>query len=113
MPEDSPQCGRGSRPRHSRISSDSELYKSGLFIFVYKCIGAIGPINIPYLAIMMFSPEQVNAHLETIPMQEFIYMMSSRWRDANRVLNTRDKLTDVEEKAWIEMFRREIVGVFD
>ena len=48
-----------------------------------------------------------------IPMQEFIYMMSSRWRDANRVLNTCDKLTDVEEKAWIEMFRREIVGIFD
>ena len=46
-------------------------------------------------------------------MQEFFYMMSSRWRDANRVLNTGDKLTDVEEKAWIEMFRREIVGIFD
>lgn len=61
----------------------------------------------------MFSPEQVNVHLEMIPMQEFIYMMSSQWRDANQVLNTRDKLTDVEEKAWIEMFRREIVGIFD
>ena len=58
---------------------------------------------------MMFSPEQVKAHLETIPMQEFIYMMSSRWREANRVLNTHDKLSDVEEKAWIDMFRREIV----
>ena len=58
---------------------------------------------------MMFSSEQVKLHLETIPMQEFIYMMSSRWREANRVLNTRDKLSDVEEKAWIDMFRREIV----
>ena len=58
---------------------------------------------------MMFSPEQVKAHLETIPMQEFVYMMSSRWREANRVLNTRDKLSDVEEKAWIDMFHWEIV----
>ena len=58
---------------------------------------------------MMFSPEQVKAHLETIPMQEFIYMMSSRWQEANHVLNTRDKLSDVEEKAWIDMFHREIV----
>jgi hypothetical protein len=62
---------------------------------------------------MMFSPEQIQAHLETIPMQEFIYMMSSRWRDANQVLNTREKLTDVEETAWIAMFRREIVRIKD
>jgi len=60
---------------------------------------------------MMFSPELVKANPEVIPMQEFIYMMSSRWRDANRVLNSRATLTDVEEKAWIDMFRREIVCI--
>ena len=60
---------------------------------------------------MMFSPELVKANPDVIPMQEFIYMMSSRWRDANRVLNSRATLTDVEEKAWIDMFRREIVCI--
>jgi len=109
MPGDSLQCGGGSRPRLSRISSNLEQYRSGLFILVYNGIDDICPISFPYLSIMMFSPEQLKAHTETFPMQEFIYMMSSRWRDANRVLNTRDKLTEVEEKAWIEMFRWEIV----
>ena len=113
MPGDSPPCGGGSKPRHSRISSDPELYRSGLFIFVYKSIDDIDLINVPYLSIMMFSPEQVKAHGETIPTQEFIYMMSSQWRDANRVLNIRDSLTDVEEKAWIEIFQREIVCICD
>lgn len=60
---------------------------------------------------MMFSPEQMKASVETVPMQEFIYMMSSRWRDANRVLNTRENLTAEEQKAWVAMFCREIVCV--
>jgi hypothetical protein len=81
-----------------------------LLLYFYRAdlrIDCIYRQNISCPPNMLFTDEQLDDEERTAPMQQLLYMMSSRFRAANRAL--RDVETVDQEEAWVKMFQREVV----